>query len=128
MQQQINIQPQLALKQVHELVRLKLRLQQVLDGHQRASSGHLDVAPAAFQRKDADLVARDGDVDLAPVALGNTRPRDKHALVTEGAGRVLEGAKLGHAAGALELALVVVLFGEGEEEALFAVVGEGGYG
>lgn len=121
MQQQIDIQPQLPLKQVHELMRLKLRLQEVLDGHQRAGARHLDVAATALETEDADLVARDGDVDLAPVALGNARPRDQHALVGQGAGRVLEGAELGDAAGALELALVVVLLGEGEEETFLAV-------
>lgn len=81
------------------------------------------MAAAALQTKNADLVARDGDVDLTPVALGDARPRDQHALVREGAGRVLEGAELGDAAGALELALVVVLLGEGEKETFLAIGG-----
>lgn len=62
-------------------MRLKLRLQQVLDGHQGAGTRHLDVAATTLETENADLVARDGDVDLAPVALGDTRPRDEHALV-----------------------------------------------
>lgn len=120
MQQQIHIQPQPPLEKRHELVRLKLRLQQVLDRHQRARARHLDVRAAALEREDADLVARDGQVDLAPVALGDPLPGDEDALVREGAGRVLVRAELGDAAGAEEVALVVVLFGEGEEETFFA--------
>lgn len=81
------------------------------------------MAAAALKTENADLVTRDGDVDLTPVALGDARPRDQHALVREGAGRVLEGAELGDAAGALELALVVVLLGEGEKETFLAVGG-----
>lgn len=120
MQQQIHIQPQPPLEKRHELVRLKLRLQQVLDRHQRARARHLDVRAAALEREDADLVARDGQVDLAPVALGDPLPGDEDALVREGAGRVLVRAELGDAAGTEEVALVVVLFGEGEEETFFA--------
>ena len=120
MQQQVDIQPQIPLKETHKLVRLKLRLQKVLDGHERAGAGHLDVAATALDAEHADLVARDGQVDLVPVALGDALPRDEHALVVERPRAVLVRAELGHAARPLELALVVVLLGEGKEEAFFA--------
>lgn len=57
---------------------------------------------------------------MAPFALGGALPGDDDSLVREGAETVFVGAKFGDAAGTFEFALVVVLFGEGEEEAFFA--------
>jgi hypothetical protein len=117
-QQQVDVELEVALKEVHELVRLELGLQEVLDGDKGAGAGHLDVAAGALDGEDADLVAADGDVNLVVVC--DAGPGDEDALVGELAGRVLEAAEFGDAAAALELALVVVLAGEGEEEAFFA--------
>ena len=89
MQQQVDIEPHVPLKQRHKLMSLELSLEQVLNGHQRTSTRNLDMTPASLEGKDADLVARDGEVDLAPFTLGNARPRDKYALVREGARAVL---------------------------------------
>jgi hypothetical protein len=33
MQQQIDVQPEISFKHIHELVGFELRLQQILDGH-----------------------------------------------------------------------------------------------
>jgi hypothetical protein len=44
---------------------------------------------------------------------------DEDAFVEEAAGTVLVGAEFGASPGPLEFAFVVVLFGEGEEEAFF---------
>ena len=71
--------------------------------------------------KDANLVARDGQVDLIPLRLWVACPRDEHALLRERARAVLEATELRHAAGASELALVVILLREGHEEALLAL-------
>jgi len=74
MQQQINIQLQVPLKEIHELVRLKLSLQQILNGYQGASPGDLDVPSASLQTENSDLVARDGQIDLAPIPFGDAVP------------------------------------------------------
>jgi hypothetical protein len=79
------------------------------------------VAARPFDGKNADLVARDSEVDLVPISLGDTGPRDDDALFGKGADTVLVGPELGDATGAFEFALVIVLLGEGEEELLFSV-------
>lgn len=120
MQQQVDVQFEVSLEEVHKLVRLELGLKQVFDGDLTARPGYLDMAARALDREHADLVARDGEIDLVQVPVDDPRPRHEDAPLGEGAGAVLVRPELRDAAAALELALVVVLFGEGEEEALFA--------
>lgn len=103
---------------------LELGLEEVLDGDEGAGARHLDVAPAALELEDTDLVARDGQVDVAPVAVGDALPGHHHALLRERPRAVLERPELGHPAGPLQLPLVVVLLREGEEEALLSVLRE----
>ena len=71
--------------------------------------------------EDANLVARDGQVDLVPALFGVAGPGDEHALFRQRARAVLEAAEFRDAAGAGQLALVVVLLGEGQQEALLAL-------
>lgn len=79
------------------------------------------MAPRALDREHADLVAGYGEVDLVPVPICRARPVDQNALVHELTRAVLVRAEFGHPPAALELALVVVLPGEGQEELLFSV-------
>jgi hypothetical protein len=69
MQEKVDVKPQIALEEGHELMSLKLRLQEILDRHKSACARNLNVAAAALEGEDADLVARDSEVNLAPIAL-----------------------------------------------------------
>lgn len=83
-QEQVHVELEVALEEVHELVGLELRLEEVLDGDEGAGAGHLDVSAGALDGEDTDFVAADGDVDL--VVVGDAGPGDEDALVGELAG------------------------------------------
>jgi len=68
MQQQIDVESQVALEKCHKLVCLELGLQEVLDRHKSTGARDLDVAAATLEGENADLVARDGQIDLSPIA------------------------------------------------------------
>lgn len=123
MQEEVHIHPDLAApaEELQELRVVELRLQQVVQRHAGARAGDGDRPVAALELEDADLVARDGEVDVRPLPLRVALPRGQDAAVRQLLGRVLEGAEAGHAAGALQLSLVVPLLGEGHEEALLAL-------
>lgn len=123
MKQKIHVQLEIALEQCHELVALKLRLQKVINGNQSAGAGDLDMAARSLNREYADLVARDGQVDLVPVAVRGAAPADQRPLIHELASTVFVTAEFGHTPAALKLALVVVLAGKGKEELFLSVVG-----
>lgn len=120
MQEQVNVESETALEERHELVVVELGLEEVVEGHVRAGTGDLDAAHAALDEEDADLVRRDGQVDLVVLFLRVALVGDQDALVGQRPGRVFERAEFRHPAGPLQLAFVVVLFGEGDEEAFFA--------
>lgn len=123
MQEQIHIHLDLpaAAEELQELRVVELRLQQLIERHLRAGAGHGDGPVAALEGEDAHFVARDGEVDVRPLAFRVPAPLDQDAPVGEFLGRVLEGAEFGDAAGALQFALVVPLLGEGHEEAFLAL-------
>lgn len=73
------------------------------------------MAAAPLDVEHAHLVARDGQVDVAPVAFRYALPRYDDALAEQRAHAVLVGAEFRHPAGSLEFSLVVVLFGEWKE-------------
>lgn len=120
MQQEIDVEFEVALKEVHKLMRLKLRLQQIFDIDDSAGAGHLNVPTGALNDKHTDLVAGNGHVDL--VIVRHALPCHEHALVRESARAVHVAAKLGHLAAAFQLALVVVLLGKWHQESLFPKV------
>jgi hypothetical protein len=117
---QINIQFQCSLKEIHELMIIELGRQTVLKRNLCAGSWDLDASHATLEEKDADLIARDCDVNFIVLLFRISLPRDKHTFITEIASRVFVGAKFGLAACALEFPLVVVLLGKWKKEALFA--------
>lgn len=78
------------------------------------------MAARSFNREDADLVARDGQVDLVPVAVCRTAPADERPFVHELTRTVFIAAELGHTPAALKLALVIILAGEGKQEFLLS--------
>jgi hypothetical protein len=131
MQEQININPDSPVaapiasfsKQIHELVVVKLRLQQPIEWYlrKRAWNHHATLRP--LDLKDTRLIRRDGEFEAIPRALRVAVPRNQNALLSEVTGRVLEGAKAVGAAGGFEFAHVVVLAGEGEKELLLALFG-----
>lgn len=98
MQKQINIQPQLTLKQIQVLIIQKLRIEQIIHGDLRARTRDLNTAFAALDEEDADFVAGDGEVDFVPFAFWVGFPGDENAFVAEGARGVLEGAEFWFAA------------------------------
>lgn len=55
-------------KNIHELMRLELRLQKILDRYEGTRARDLDMAAAALDVEYAYLVTRDGEVDIAPIA------------------------------------------------------------
>lgn len=120
-QQQVDVELEVALKHIHKLVRLELSLQDVLNRDQRTGAGDLDVSAAALEVEHSDLVTADGQIDDAPIALGHSLPGDDNTSVGESPHAVLVRSKLGHAAGALQFALVVELFREWKEETFFAI-------
>ena len=122
MQEQIHIDPDPAVREeLEELRVVELGLEQVVERDVRAGAGHGDGPVAALDAEDAHLVAREGEVDLVPLALGVALPGHEDAAVGQVLGRVFEGAELGHPAGPLQFALVVPLLGEGHQEAFFAL-------
>jgi hypothetical protein len=121
MQEQINIKPHASLKQVHVLVIRELRSQEAVHGDLGARTWDLNASFASFDEEDTDRVARDSEVDLVPFAFAVSFPRDQHTLVAQSPRRILEGSKLGFPARALKFSFVVVLFGEGHEEAFLPV-------
>lgn len=123
MQQKIYVQLEVALEQRHELVALKLRLQKVINGNQSAGAGDLDMATRSLNREHADLVARDGQVDLVPVAVRGAAPADERSLIHELASTVFVASEFRHTPAALKLALVIILAGKGKEELFLSVVG-----
>lgn len=131
MQEQIHIHPHLPFpaEKLQKLCVVELRLQEIIQRHLRARPRNGNRPITALERKDADLVARDGEIDMRELAFRVAAPGDEDAPVCEFLGRVFEGAEFGDAAGALEFALVVPLFGEGHEEAFLALfVLEGHHG
>jgi hypothetical protein len=119
MQQQINVESQVALEECHKLVCLELGLQEVLDRHKSTGARDLDVAAAALEGENADLVARDGQIDLSPIAFRHARPRYEDTFVEKSSSAVFVRAELGDSPASLELALVIVLFGEWKEKPFF---------
>lgn len=73
------------------------------------------MAAAPLDVEHAHLVARDRQVDVAPVAFWHALPRYNDALPEQRAHAVLVGAEFRHTAGSFEFSLVVVLLGEREE-------------
>ena len=122
MQEQINIHLQRTRKEFQKLRAVILRLEQIIQRHLGAGPGHGNAAVAALDAENTDLVARQREIELSPLALVVALPIDEDAAVREVLGRVFEGAELGHAAGALEFAFVVPLLGEGHEEAFLALL------
>lgn len=120
MQEEIYIQSQSPFENIHELIRRKLRFQYALQWYLRTRSWNLNAAHTALDEKYADLVTRESDVNLVPLAFRVALPRDNNSLVCKCARRVFERPKFRLTATALELALMVVLLGERKEETLFA--------
>lgn len=136
MQEQININPRHALrlrgtavaallrtpfaKEIHKLVVVKLRLQQTVERHLCECARNHHAALRALDLEHANGVGGDGHVEAVPLALVVSGPGDEDALFGEVARAVLEGAESVFAARPLELAHVVVLAGEGEEELFLA--------
>ena len=123
MQEQIHTHPHLAapIEELYTLLIIKLRLQQIIQGHLGARAGDGNRTVTALEDKHADFVAGDGEVDVLPLPLLVPVPRHQDAAVGEFLRRVFEGAEFGDAAGALEFTLVIPLFGEGHEEAFLAL-------
>lgn len=122
MQEQIHIHLDLTARaeKLQKLRVVELRLQQIIQRHLSARARYGNRPVAALEREDADFVARDGEIDVRPLAFGVAAPCDEDASVGEFLGGIFEGAELGNTAGALELAFVVPLFREGHEEAFLA--------
>lgn len=139
MQKQINVNPRHSIrstsnhltttaastlsKQVHELMIIKLRLQQPIQRHLCKSTRNHHRTLATLNLKDTRLIRRDSNVQAVPHAFVVSRPRDQDALLGQVPGRVLERTKAVLTARVLQFALVVVLAGEGEEELLLALLG-----
>lgn len=124
MQEQIHIHPDplpLSPKEIQKLRIVELRLQQIVQRHQRARPRDRYRPIAPLETKHTDLIRRNRKVEFLPIALGVPSPRDEDAPVGEVLSGVLEGAEFRDAAGAGEFALVVPLLGEGHEEALLAL-------
>lgn len=124
MQEQIHIHLDFAApaEELQKLRVVELRLQELVQRHPCARARDRDRPGAALEQEDANLVTRDGEVDVGPLALVRvTLPRRQDAAVRQLGGRVFKGAEARHAAGALELALVVPLLGEGHEKTLLAL-------
>lgn len=120
MQEQVNVQPQATLEQIHELMVIELSLQQIIHRYLCTRSRNDNGASRALEFEYADFVTRDGQVDLIPFRTIVATPRYKHALVGKCARTVLVGSEFGRAARTLQLTFVVVLLGKGQEEAFFA--------
>lgn len=102
---------------------IELRLEETIEGHFGKGTGDHHGTLRTLNLKDTCLVAGNGNVEAVPLALVVARPRDEDALFGQVAGRVLEGAEAVLAPAVLELALVVVLAGKGQEELLLALLG-----
>ena len=98
MQKQIDIDPQLPLKEVHELRVVELRLQQIVQWDLRVRARDHHVAGRAIDGEHADLVRRKRQVHAIPLALAVAAPVHEDAFVRQGAGGVLERAELEGAA------------------------------
>lgn len=95
MQEEIDIQLQGILEQVHVLIVIELRAQTSFQSDLGACSRNLNASHTAFDKEDANLIARNCNVDLVPLSLSVPLPRDKHGLVCESSSRVLAGAEFG---------------------------------
>ncbi len=73
-QEKVDIELQCLLKQAHVLIIVELCAQAFLQRHLRARSWYLYASHAALDKKDTDLVTRDGEVDLVPLLLRVTLP------------------------------------------------------
>lgn len=122
MQQQVDVESQVALEVIDELVCFELRLQEIFNGDDGARARDLDVATAALNVEDADLVAGDSQANTSPLALGVTFPFNDYTLVGKLSNAVLVRAKLWNAACTFEFTLVVILPREGHEESFFAAM------
>ena len=98
MQEQIHIDLQSPTEELQKLHSVVLRLQQIIQRHLGASSRHRNAAIAALDAENTDLVARERDIELRPLALVIPLPVNKDAAVREVLGRVFVGAELGDAA------------------------------
>ena len=121
MQEQIHIDLQGRSKELQKLHTIVLRLQQIIQRHLGARTGHGNAPVAALDAENTHLVARQREIELGPLALVVALPIDEDTPIGQVLGRVLVGAEFGHAAGALQFAFVVPLFGEGHEEAFLAL-------
>lgn len=121
MQEKVDIQPQLPLKNIHIRARGKLCFQYRFQGDLGAGPRDLYAAHAALDGKHANLVAGQSDVDLVPLPIRVALPRNQHPLVCERARRVFIRTKLWSSPTPFKLSLVVILLGKREEESLFAV-------
>lgn len=84
MQEQIHIHPDplpLAPKEVQKLRIVELRLQQIIQRHQRARPRNRYRPVAPLEAKYADLIRRDREVEFLPVPLGVPGPGDEDAPV-----------------------------------------------
>lgn len=99
---------------------IELGLEEIVQRDMGAGTGDLNTAHTALDEEDADLVRRDGQVDLVVLFLRIALVGDQDPLVGQRTGGILERAEFRHASRSLQLAFVVVLFGKGDEEAFFA--------
>lgn len=74
MKEQVNVKLQPALEQVHKLVIIELRAQAVFQWNLSAGAWYLNAAQAAFDKEYANLITRDGDIDLFVLLFRVARP------------------------------------------------------
>lgn len=101
MQEQIDVESKTTLEQRHKLMIIELGLEKVVERHVRARTGDLNTTHAALDEEHADLVGRDGQVNLVVLFLGIALVGDQDAFVGQRSGRVFERAEFRHSSRAL---------------------------
>lgn len=90
MQEQINVQLQRALKQIHELVIIELRSEAILKRHLSRCTRYLNATQATFDEEYSDFITGDCDIDLIVLPFGVTLPRNQNASFEKGSSRIFK--------------------------------------
>lgn len=81
MQEKIDVQPHITLKQVHILVIGELSCEQRVHWDLGTGARNLDASSTSLNEENANFVARYRKVDLVPVSIGCPFPRYQYTLI-----------------------------------------------